>query len=163
MASRVWLLTPPWAERDDDMKKMGIAVLLALCSTALAEQCYFQSRRTSYDSGTRVKKISCQALKNAQQDVYFYNGNDNYARYYERQFGQEGNLIVEIDGYVMMTKFYYALGEFRYYGQIVYNGGNVVSCKTTTSAGYCDQVEYTEFGNYLRDFLNSSARKKNRK
>ena len=145
------------------MKKMGIAVLLALCSTALAEQCYFQTRRTSYDSGTRVKKISCQTLKNVQQDVYFYNGHDNYARYYERQFGQEGNLIVEIDGYVMMTKFYYALGEFRYYGQIVYNGGNVVSCKTTTSAGYCDQVEYTEFGNYLRDFLNSSARKKNRK
>ena len=112
------------------MKKVIVAMLLALYSSALAEQCYFQTRRTSYDSGTRVKKISCQTLKNVQQDVHFYNGNDNYA---------------------------------RYYGQIVYNGGNVVSCKTTTSTGYCDQVEYTEFGNYLRDFLNSSARKKNRK
>jgi hypothetical protein len=40
VASRVWLLTPPWAERDDDMKKMGNTVLLVLlailCSVMLS-------------------------------------------------------------------------------------------------------------------------------
>lgn len=59
-----------------------------------------------------------------------------------------------------MTKFYYALGEFRYYGQIRYRGANVISCQTSTSSGYCDQFEYTDFGNYLRDFLSSLTRKK---
>ena len=145
------------------MKKMTIVLVLLLSALSFAEQCYFQTRRKSYDSGTSIKKISCQTLKRAQQDVYFYNGRDNYANYFGRQFGKEGNLIVEAEGYIFMTKFYYALGAFRYYGQIVYNGANVVSCKTTTSSGYCDQVEYTDFGNYFRDFLNSSARKKKRK
>ena len=149
-------------EKDKTMKnKFTIVTLLfVLCTSAFAEQCYFQSRRTSYDAGTKVKKISCQVLKNAFQDVHFYNGNDNYARYYEKKIGQEGNLIVEDNGDILMTKFYYALGEFRYYGQIRYRGANVISCKTTTSSGYCDQFEYTDFGNYLRDFLSSLTRKK---
>ena len=142
------------------MKKLILAFVLLLQTVALAEQCYFQTRRISYDSVTKVKKISCQTLKNAQQDVYFYNGNDNYARYFGSQFGKEGNLIVEIDGKILITKFYYAWGEFRYYGQIIYSGANVMSCKTTTSTGYCDQVEYNDFAMYLRDFLSSSVRKK---
>jgi hypothetical protein len=164
VASRVWLLTPPWAERDDDMKKMVIAVLLALCSTALAEQCYFQTRRTSYDSGTSVKKISCKTAKKAVQDIRFYSNQnmDNYARYYAEAFGQEGNIIVEDNGSTTIMKFYYALGEFRYYGGITYRGANVSNCGTTTSTGYCDNFEYTDFGNYLRDFLSSAARKKKR-
>ena len=145
------------------MKKLTIVLVLLMSMMSFAEQCYFQTRRKSYDSGTSVKKISCQILKNAQQGVVFYNGRDNYARYFGRQFGKEGNLIVEIDGKILMTKFYYALGEYRYYGQIIYSGANVMSCQTTTSTGYCDSVEYTEFGSYLRDFLSSPARKKKRK
>ena len=146
------------------MKKIIVAMLLALYSSALAEQCYFQTRRTSYDSGTRVKKISCETMKKIYQDIRFYdNQGNNYVRKYEQQIGKEGNLIVEGNGYTSIMKFYYALGEFRHYGFITYYGGNAVKCATTTSSGVCDQVEYTEFGNYLRDFLNSSARKKNRK
>ena len=146
------------------MKKVIVAMLLALYSSALAEQCYFQTRRTSYDSGTRVKKISCQTMKEIYQDIRFYdNQGNNYVRKYEQQIGKEGNLIVEGNGYTSIMKFYYALGEFRYYGFITYYGGNAVKCATTTSSGVCDQVEYTEFGNYLRDFLSSSARRKNRK
>lgn len=103
-------------------------------------------------------------MKKIYQDIRFYdNQGNNYVRKYEQQIGKEGNLIVEGNGYTSIMKFYYALGEYRYYGYITYYGGNVVECTTTTSTGVCDQVEYTEFGNYLRDFLNSSARKKNRK
>ena len=142
------------------MKKVFLILIFILQTFAMAEQCYFQSRRTSYDSETVVKKISCQTVKNTFQDIRFYNGNDNYVRYYEDYIGQEGNLIVEDDGDILMTKFYYAQGEYRYYGQIRYRGANVLSCQTTTSTGYCDHVEYTDFGNYLRDFLSSSARKK---
>ena len=145
------------------MKKLILAFVLLLQTVALAEQCYFQTRRISYDSGTKVRKISCETLKKAQRDVYFYNGNDNYARYFGRQFGKEGNLIAEIDGKILITKFYYALGEFRYYGQIIYNGANVMSCQTTTSTGYCDRFEYSDFAMYLHDFLNSPARKRKRK
>ena len=146
------------------MRKMGIAVLLALCSSALAEQCYFQTRRTSYDSVTKIKKISCKTAKQAVQDIRFYSNQnlDNYARYYEEAFGQEGNIIVEDNEDITIMKFYYALGEFRYYGSITYRGSNVTNCGTTTSTGYCDKFEYTDFANYLRDFLNSSARKKKR-
>lgn len=145
------------------MTKKILAMILMLQIFALAEQCYFQTRRVSYDSDTSIKKISCQILKTAIQDVRFYNGNDNYARYYEQKIGKEGNLIVEDDGNILISKFYYALGEYRYYGQIMYRGANAVGCQTTTSTGYCDEVEYTDFGNYLRDFLSSSVRKKNRK
>jgi hypothetical protein len=145
------------------MKKVFLILIFILQTFAMAEQCYFQSRRTSYDSETVVKKISCQTVKNTFQDIRFYNGNDNYVRYYEDHIGQEGNLIVEDDGDILMTKFYYAQGEYRYYGQIRYRGANVLSCQTTTSTGYCDHVEYTDFGNYLRDFLSSSARKKKRR
>jgi hypothetical protein len=146
------------------MKKIILAMLLALCTSAFAEQCYFQTRRTSYDSGTRVKKISCETMKKIYQDIRFYDDQgNNYVRMYEQQIGQEGNLIVEGNGYTSIIKFYYALGEYRYYGYITYSGGNVVECTTTTSTGYCDNVEYTEFGNYFRDFLNSSARKKSHK
>lgn len=145
------------------MKKVFLILIFILQTFAMAEQCYFQSRRTSYDSETVVKKISCQTVKNTFQDIRFYNGNDNYVRYYEDHIGQEGNLIVEDNGDILMTKFYYAQGEYRYYGQIRYRGANVLSCQTTTSTGYCDHVEYTDFGNYLRDFLSSSARKKKRR
>lgn len=137
---------------------------LALCATAFAEQCYFQTRRTSYDSGTQVKKISCETMKKIYRDIRFYDDlGNNYVRLYEQKIGKEGNLIVEGNGYTSIMKFYYALGEFRYYGYITYQGANVVECTTTTSTGVCDQVEYTEFGNYFRDFLSSLARKKNRK
>ena len=135
-------------------------MLFALQSLVLANQCYFQSRRTSYDSGTSIKKISCQWLEKSLQNIEFYNGNDNYAPYYGRRFGQEGNLIEDADGLIYMTKFYYALGEYRYYGQIIYYGANVKSCKTTTSSSFCDQVEYNDFAMYLRDFLSSSVRQK---
>lgn len=145
------------------MKQIILAVLLAWCSAALAEQCYFQTRRTSYDSGTSVKKISCQTAKKCVQDIRFYNNNnaDNYVRYYEQNIGKEGNLVVENDGEITIMKFYYALGEYRYYGGITYRGSNVINCGTTTSTGYCDDFEYSDFANYFRDFLNSSARKKN--
>ena len=146
------------------MKKIAIVMILLLSAFSFAEQCYFQTRRTSYDSGTSVKKISCETMKKIYQDIRFYdNQGNNYVRKYEQQIGREGNLIVEGNGYTSIMKFYYALGEYRYYGYITYYGGNVVECTTTTSTGVCDQVEYTEFGNYLRDFLSSSARKKNRK
>ena len=102
-------------------------------------------------------------MKKIYQNIRFYNDNDNYVPYYERLIGREGNLIVESNGYTSIMKFYYALGEYRYYGFITYQGANAVDCATTTSTGVCDQVEYTEFGNYLRDFLSSSARRKNRK
>lgn len=145
------------------MKKIFLMILL-LSAFSFAEQCYFQTRRKSYDSGTMVKKISCETMKKIYQDIRFYdNQGNNYVRKYEQQIGKEGNLIVEGNGYTSIMKFYYALGEYRYYGYITYYGGNVVECTTTTSTGVCDQVEYTEFGNYLRDFLSSSARKKNRK
>lgn len=142
------------------MKNMLLIMLLVLQPLVFANQCYFQSRRTSYDSGTSIKKISCQWLAQALQNIEFYNRGDNYAPYYERKFGKEGNLIEEVDGRIYMTKFYYALGAFRYYGQIIYSGANVESCKTTTSTGYCDQVEYNEFAMYLRDFFSSSVRQK---
>lgn len=142
------------------MKILLLVMLFALQSFVLANQCYFQSRRTSYDSGTSIKKISCQWLEKSLQNIEFYNGNDNYAPYYGRRFGQEGNLIEDADGLIYMTKFYYALGEYRYYGQIIYYGANVKSCKTTTSSGFCDQVEYNDFAMYLRDFLSSSVRQK---
>lgn len=141
------------------MKKMAIVLVSLMAAFSFAEQCYFQTRRTSYDSGTSVKKISCQTVKNVMQDVYFYSGSDNYTRYFGRQIGKEGNLIVENDGTFIISKFYYALGEYRYYGQIIYRGGNVVSCQTTTSTGYCDQTEYTDFGYYFTEFLGSPARK----
>lgn len=145
------------------MKKMAIVLVLLMAAFSFAEQCYFQTRRTSYDSGTSVKKISCQTAINAMEDVYFYNGSDNYARYFGRYIGKEGNLIREKDGAVLIAKFYYALGEYRLYGSIVYSGGNVANCLTTTSTGYCDQTEYTDFGYYFTEFLSSPARKRNRK
>ena len=146
------------------MKKMAIVLVLLMTAFSFARQCYFQTRRTSYDSGTSVKKISCQTAINAMRDVYFYNGKDNYARYFGLQFGEEGNLISENDdGTFFISKFYYALGEFRFYGNIVYRGGNVEDCLTTTSTGYCDQTEYTDFGYYFTEFLNSPARKRTRK
>lgn len=138
-------------------------MLLALSTATWAEQCYFQTRRTSYDSGTQVKKVSCQKLYDAIADVRFVNGRDNYAPYFAKTFGREGNLIMEDNGEITMSKFYYALGQYRFYGGIMYRGGNAVACRTTTSTGVCDRVEYTEFGNYLRDFFYSPARKKNRR
>ena len=143
------------------MKKM-ITALLLLAAFPFAEECYFQTRRTSYDSETSTKKVSCKTLEKAIQDVRFYNSDnfDNYARYYEDHFKQEGNLIIEKDGWITINKFYYALGEYRYYGSIMYYGANIYKCQTTTSTGYCDQVEYNDFAMYLRDFLSSSARKK---
>lgn len=145
------------------MKKMAIVLVLLMAAFSFAEQCYFQTRRTSYDSGTSVKKISCQTVKNVMQDVYFCNEKDNYTRYFGRQIGKEGNLIVENDGTFIISKFYYALGEYRLYGSIVYSGGNVANCLTTISTGYCDQTEYTDFGYYFTEFLSSPARKRNRK
>lgn len=142
---------------------MAIVLVLLMAAFSFAKQCYFQTRRTSYDSGTSIKKISCQTAINAMEDVYFYNGKDNYARYFGRQIGKEGNLIIEDDGTTLILKFYYALGEYRFYGLIRYRGGNVVSCQTTTSTGYCDQTEYTDFGYYFTEFLSSPARKRNRK
>ena len=145
------------------MKKIAIVMILLLSAFSFAEQCYFQTRRKSYDSGTTVKKISCETMKKIYQDIRFYdNQGNNYVRMYEQQIGKEGNLIVEGNGYTSIMKFYYALGEYRYYGFITYQGANAVDCATTTSTGVCDRVEYTEFGNYLRDFLSSSARKKSR-
>lgn len=64
-------------------------------------------------------------------------------------------------GVTLIIKFYYALGEYRYYGHIVYNGGNVAECVTTTSTGVCDHVEFTDFGYHFTEFLGSAARKKN--
>jgi hypothetical protein len=147
------------------MGKITIAALLLLTVFSFAGNCYFQTRRMSYDSETSTKKISCRTLENAIQDIRFYNSNnlDNYARYYEEHFGQEGNLIAEEDGYITINKFYYALGEYRYYGSIMYYGANVYRCITTTSTGYCDQLEYNDFAMYLRDFLSSSARKRSRR
>ena len=75
------------------MKKTAIVLVLLMAAFSFAEQCYFQTRRTSYDSGTSVKKISCQTVKNVMQDVHFYNEKDNYTRYFGRQIGKEGNLI----------------------------------------------------------------------
>ena len=144
------------------MKKIFVMIFL-LSAFSFAEQCYFQTRRKSYDSGTTVKKISCETMKKIYQDIRFYdNQGNNYVRMYEQQIGKEGNLIVEGNGNTSIMKFYYALGEYRYYGFITYQGANAVDCATTTSTGVCNRVEYTEFGNYLRDFLGSSARRKNR-
>ncbi len=141
------------------MKKILLMTLLALNSLIFAD-CYFQTRRTNYEAKTKVRRISCSTAERIFGDIYFYDGTgNNYARYYGQAIGKEGNLIAEDNGRITMTKFYYALGEFRYYGFITYSGANVVQCKTTTSTGYCDHVEYTEFGNYLRDFLSSPARK----
>lgn len=140
--------------------KIALCFLLALCSMAFAADCYFQTRRISYDSKTSVRKIGCDAARNAVRDVDFYDGMDNYARYYGRRFGREGNLILEKDdGTILIAKFYYAQGEYRLYGSIEYYGANVVNCFTTTSSGYCDNVEYTDFGLYLNDFLGSPARR----
>lgn len=145
------------------MKKIAIVMILLLSVCSFAEQCYFQTRRKSYDSGTTVKKISCETMKKIYQDIRFYdNQGNNDVRMYEQQIGREGNLIVEGNGHTSIMKFYYALGEYRYYGFITYQGANAVDCATTTSTGVCDRVEYTEFGNYLRDFLSSPARKKSR-
>lgn len=139
-------------------------MLLALSSLVFAEQCYFQTRRSSYDSGPKVKKISCEMMKKITQDIQFYkDSKDNYAQKYGRYIGEEGNLILEESGVTLIMKFYYALGEYRYYGHIVYNGGNVAECVTTTSTGVCDHVEFTDFGYHFTEFLSSSARKKNRK
>ena len=96
------------------MKNMLLIMLLVLQPLVFANQCYFQSRRTSYDSGTSIKKISCQWLAQALQNIEFYNRGDNYAPYYERKFGKEGNLIEEVDGRIYMTKFYYALGALLF-------------------------------------------------
>lgn len=100
------------------MKKTIIAMILLLSAFSFAEQCYFQTRRTSYEAGTSVKKISCQVAKKCVQDIRFYNKDnaDNYVRYYEQKIGKEGNLIVEENGEITIMKFYYALGEYRYYG-----------------------------------------------
>lgn len=87
------------------MKKIAIVLVLLMAASSFAEQCYFQTRRTSYDSGTSVKKISCQTVKNVMQDVHFYNGKDNYTRYFGRQIGKEGNLIVEDDGNFITSPF----------------------------------------------------------
>ena len=146
------------------MKRMIVALLL-LATFSFAEECYFQTRRISYDSETSTKKVSCKTTESAIQDIRFYNSNnlDNYARYYEEHFGQEGNLIIENDGYITIHKFYYASGEYRYYGSIVYRGAYVYKCLTTTSTGQCDQLEYNDFGMYLRDFFSSSARKRGRR
>lgn len=145
------------------MKFYLLMVLFVLQSFSFAEQCYFQTRRTSYDSMTKVKKISCKKAKNAIGDVRYYNGRDNYTPYFEENFGREGNIIVEEEGHILLAKFYYALGQYRFYGSIIYNGANPVQCFTTTSMGYCDRVEYNDFALYLHDFLNSSARKGKRK
>jgi len=55
-------------------------------------------------------------------------------------------------GVTLIMKFYYALGEYRYYGHIVYNGGNVAECVTTTSTGVCDHVEFTDLDIILPNF-----------
>ncbi len=145
------------------MKKLFLAIVLVLQTFVCAEKCYFQTRRISYDSVTKVKKISCQKAKNAVGDVRYYNGRDNYTPYFEENFGREGNIIMEEKGYTLFAKFYYAFGHFRLYGSIIYQGANPAQCFTTTSTGYCDRVEYNEFAMYLNDFLNSSARKAKRK
>ena len=94
------------------MKKIAIVMILLLSVCSFAEQCYFQTRRKSYDSGTTVKKISCETMKKIYQDIRFYdNQGNNDVRMYEQQIGREGNLIVEGNGHTSIMKFYYALGE----------------------------------------------------
>lgn len=129
-------------------------------SVSFADGCYFQSRRSSYDGATYIQRVSCQAVENAFADIQFYDENgNNYARYFERTFGQEGNLIIESDGTTSIAKFYYAMSEYRFYGQISYRGAYVKECFTTTSTRRCEAFEYTEFGMYLRDFFASSERR----
>ena len=138
-------------------------LILGMFTFSFADGCFFQTRRASYDTGTSVKSISWQSIQQAYDDIVFYDeNNNNYARYYERQFGREGNLIVENQGNIQMLKFYHAVGEYRLYGIIEYRGAFVKTCETTTSARVCDATEYTEFAMYLRDFLSSSARKNSR-
>ena len=84
------------------MKKIFLAIVLVLQTFVCAEQCYFQTRRKSYDSMTKVKKISCQKAKNAVGDVRYYNGRDNYTPYFEENFGREGNIIMEENGYTLL-------------------------------------------------------------
>lgn len=129
-------------------------------SVSFADGCYFQSRRSGYDEGTYVQRVYCQTVQDALDNIQFYDEHgNNYARYYERQFGREGNLIIESGGTTTMVKFYYAMNEYRFYGRIVYRGSNVSECITTTSSRRCGATEYTEFGMYLRDFFASSARR----
>lgn len=77
------------------IQRILIAVLLV--TSFVSAECYFQSRRSSYRSKTKVQKISCGRALKAVEDIEFYNSynSDNYARTFGREFGQEGNLIVD--------------------------------------------------------------------
>lgn len=138
--------------------KIALCVVLAFCAMAFAEGC--QTRRTSYDSKTRVWQVDCNAVYRAFRDLEFIESYGGfYARYYGKRFRKEGNLIVETDGgKSTFWKFFYAQGKYWYYGSIEYLGANVVNCFSAPISG-CDHVEYTDFARYLGDFLASSARR----
>ncbi len=138
------------------MKKLYMIVVLLFSAAAFADECYFQSRATSYYLRPALKRISCATYLSAMQ------GSSNYAAL----IGEEGNLIFETDNErFLIGKFFYSLEmqDYVLYGYIEFSGGVPNRCETTKSSGVCSAFDYTTFAIAFKNFLHSPERIKIRR
>lgn len=128
-------------------------ILLALAVTAFAtERCYFMTRTSSPEAPVTLTEKNCAIVKSALSDM----------NYFGEAIGEEGNLIIENEGSLLIEKIYserFSTGNDAYHVYMIgtFLGANPVKCVASTSSG-CGALEYVQFGIILRDFYLNRGR-----
>ena len=122
-------------------------ILLALAVTEFAtERCYFMTRMSSPEAPVTLTEKNCAIVKSALSDM----------NYFGEAIGEEGNLIIENEGSLLIEKIYserFSTGNDAYHVYMIgtFLGANPVKCVASTSSG-CRALEYVQFGTIIRDF-----------
>lgn len=128
-------------------------ILLALAVTAFAtERCYFMTRTSSPEAPVTLTEKNCAIVKSALSDM----------NYFGEAIGEEGNLIIENEGSLLIEKIYserFSTGNDAHHVYMIgtFLGANPVKCVASTSSG-CGALEYVQFGIILRDFYLNRGR-----
>jgi hypothetical protein len=115
-------------------------------ATFAKERCYFMTRMSSPEEPVSLTEKNCAIVKSAFSDM----------DYFGNSIGEEGNLIIENEGSLLIEKIYnerFSTGTnaFHIYMAGTFLGANPVKCVAATSSG-CGALEYVQFGIIIRDF-----------
>lgn len=124
-------------------------ILLVLTAASFAkERCYFMTRMSSPEKAVTLTEKNCAIVKSALSDM----------NYFGEVIGEEGNLILENEGLLLIEKIYnerFSTGNNAYHVYMAgtFLGANPVKCIVSTSSGPdCGVLEYVQFGIIIRDF-----------
>lgn len=122
-------------------------ILLTLTVASFAtERCYFMTRMSSPEKPVSLTEKNCAIIKSALSDM----------DYFGEAIGEEGNLIVESNGSLLIGKIYnerFSTGNDAYHVYMAgtFLGANPIKCAASTTSG-CGALEYVQFGIIIRDF-----------